>query len=115
MAPPPLGPRVPRYHAGMRSASGLVLVLVLGCGGTTASAPPDGQSNLPDAGLPDTGPDAATGDAPALDAPATAEPGSPVFQPALRGRGPCEGKTLGEVIAAVRQLMPALANITIIE
>jgi hypothetical protein len=100
----------------MRYAA-LISVLVLGCGGAPGSAGADAAPVAEASGGPDTGPtdgpgrgiDGRTGDT------ASPAPGTPVSQPALRGQGTCAGTTLGQVIADIYELMPALADITVIE
>jgi len=96
-----------------------LVLLILGCGATSATTTvPDGGGSAPDAGgaadvAPPPGPDAAA-DAQFPDVPPSV-PGAPVTQPAVGGLGACAGKTLGQVIAAVHQQMPTLADITVIE
>jgi hypothetical protein len=96
-----------------------LVLLILGCGGTSPSMPvPDGGATTADgSGAADVAP--ADGAESAADARAPdvapSVPGAPVTQPGVGGLGACAGKTLGQVIAAVHQQMPALADITVIE
>jgi hypothetical protein len=92
----------------------VLLLAILGCGGTS------GSGLASDSGLsPDASPAADAALPPAADAASDVAPaslpGAPVTQPSAAGSGACAGNTLGQVIAAVHQRMPALADITVID
>jgi hypothetical protein len=98
--------------APMRYAS--ALLLILGCGGSSGSmAVPDGAAPTLDSASADAIGTATDGPTPS-DA-SSPVPGARVTQPSFAGQGACAGKTLGQLIAAVHQQMPGLADITAID